>query len=83
MITEDKQLNMNEVKRTFTDDLVGVLLEIHARPLMLQANTARKDAFLIAAAASEGLISTLCPVSKFPGCCWHLTPKGLTKLENY
>jgi hypothetical protein len=62
------------------DRLHTLLQFIYERPLAIQSNTARRDADLVAMAASMGLITTEITPHTF-GRDWRVTSKGLVLLN--
>lgn len=62
------------------DRLHTLLQTIFEHPLAIQSNTARRDADLVAMAASMGLITTEITPHTF-GRDWRITNKGLTLLH--
>ena len=74
-------MTMNETKEAIQEEMTGLLFLIHVQPLKLQSDLARAKALYVAALASKGFISSICPVSKFPNGCWRVTQKGLKELE--
>jgi hypothetical protein len=62
------------------DRLNTLLQTIFVKPLAIQSNTARRDADLVAMAASLGLITTQITPHTF-GRDWRITGKGLLLLN--
>jgi hypothetical protein len=62
------------------DRLHTLLQFIYERPLAIQSNTARRDADVVAMAASMGLITTQITPHTF-GRDWRVTGKGLVLLN--
>jgi hypothetical protein len=62
------------------DRLHTLLQFIYERPLAIQSNTARRDADVVAMAASMGLITTEITPHMF-GRDWRITNKGLLLLN--
>jgi hypothetical protein len=63
-----------------TDRLLALLQSIYERPLAIQGDTARRDADLVAMAASMGLITTRISPDTF-GRDWRITNRGLLLLN--
>jgi hypothetical protein len=62
------------------DRLHTLLQSIYIKPLAIQSNTARRDADVVAMAASMGLITTEITPHTF-GRDWRVTSKGLVLLN--
>lgn len=62
------------------DRLSTLLQSIYERPLAIQSNRARRDADVVAMAASMGLITTQITPGTF-GRDWRVTTEGLTHLN--
>lgn len=62
------------------DRLHTLLHTIYIKPLSIQSNTARRDADVVAMAASMGLITTQITPGTF-GRDWRVTSEGLTHLN--
>jgi hypothetical protein len=60
--------------------LHALLQIVYVKPLAIQSNTARRDADLVAMAASLGLITTQITPHTF-GRDWRITGKGLLLLN--
>lgn len=63
-----------------TDRLKRLLHQVYIKPMAIQSNTARRDADLVAMAASMGLITTQISPQQF-GRDWRVTNKGLLLLN--
>ena len=62
-------------------DRLHILLQsIYIKPMAIQSNTARRDADVVAMAASMGLITTQITPGTF-GRDWRVTSEGLTHLN--
>lgn len=62
------------------DRLKPLLQSIYTRPMAIQSNTARRDADIVAMAASIGLITTQITPGTY-GRDWRVTTKGLELLN--
>jgi hypothetical protein len=62
------------------DSLKHLLHQVYIKPLAIQSNVARRDAALVAMAASLGLITTQISSQQF-GRDWRITNKGLLLLN--
>lgn len=63
-----------------TAHIRALLQQIYLKPLAIQSDTARRDADLVAMAASLGLITTQISSHQF-GRDWRITNKGLLLLN--
>jgi len=62
------------------DHLKHLLHQVYIKPMAIQSNVARRDAALVAMAASMGLITTQISSLQF-GREWRVTNKGLLLLN--
>jgi hypothetical protein len=62
------------------DRLKHLLHQVYIKPVAIQSNVARRDAALVAMAASMGLITTQISSHEF-GRDWRITNKGLLLLN--
>jgi hypothetical protein len=62
------------------DHLKHLLHQVYIKPMAIQSNVARRDAALVAMAASLGLITTQISSHQF-GRDWRVTNKGLLLLN--
>lgn len=62
------------------DRLKHLLHQVYIKPMAIQSNAARRDAALVAMAASMGLITTQIGQHEF-GREWRVTNKGLFLLN--
>jgi len=62
------------------DHLKHLLHQVYIKPMAIQSNTARREAALVAMAASMGLITTQISSLQF-GREWRVTNKGLLLLN--
>ena len=62
------------------DRIKALLQQIYIKPLAIQSNTGRRDADIVAMAASLGLITTQIRPNAF-GREWRITNKGLLLLN--
>lgn len=63
-----------------TDRLKHLLHQVYIKPMAIQSNVARRDAALVAMAASMGLITTQISSNEF-GRDWRITNRGLLLLN--
>ena len=63
-----------------TDRLKHLLHQVYIKPMSIQSNVARRDAALVAMAASMGLITTQISSHQF-GREWRVTNRGLLLLN--
>jgi hypothetical protein len=62
------------------DKLKRLLHQVYIKPMAIQSNVARRDAALVAMAASMGLITTQISSHQF-GRDWRITNRGLLLLN--
>jgi hypothetical protein len=62
------------------DHLKHLLHQVYIKPMAIQSNVARRDAALVAMAASMGLITTQISSHQF-GRDWRITNRGLLLLN--
>lgn len=60
--------------------LKHLLHQVYIKPMAIQSNVARRDAALVAMAASMGLITTQISSNEF-GRDWRITNRGLLLLN--